>query len=52
MKEIINIAINYSGEALVAVAAFIVRTLEIKFLVRKKRKEWEQGEVFSKIENK
>jgi hypothetical protein len=50
MKEIINIAINYSGEAFVAIAAFVIRNIELRFLIRKKRKEWEAGEVFSKIE--
>jgi hypothetical protein len=51
MKEIFQIAINYSGEALVAIGAFIIRTIEIKFLIRKKKREWEQGEKYTKIEN-
>jgi len=50
MKEIFNIALTYSGEALVAIAAFVVRSIEIRFMIRKKRKEWESGEQYSKIE--
>ena len=49
MKEIFNIALTYSGEALVAIAAFVVRSIEIRFMIRKKRKEWESGEQYSKI---
>jgi len=52
MKELVNIALTYSGEALVAAVAFVIRSIEIKLLVRKKRKEWEAGEVYSKIEGK
>jgi hypothetical protein len=52
MKELINLAVTYSGEALVGLAAFIIRHIEIKLLVRKKRKEWEAGETYSKIEGK
>ena len=52
MKEIIQIAINYSGEALVAIGAFIIRTIEIKFLIRKKKREWEDGERYTKIEDR
>ena len=52
MKELINLAVTYSGEALVGLAAFIIRHIEIKLLVRKKRKEWESGEVYSKYEGK
>lgn len=52
MKELINIAITYSGEAIVAAIAFIIRSVEIKLLVKKKRKEWEAGETYSKVEGK
>jgi hypothetical protein len=52
MKELINIALTYSGEALVAAVAFIIRSVEIKLLIRKKKKEWEAGEIYSKIEGK
>lgn len=52
MHEAAKILIQYSGEALVAAIAFIIRSVEIKLLVRKKRKEWESGEVYSKFEGK
>lgn len=52
MKELLNLAVTYSGEAIVASIAFIIRQIEIKFLIRKKRKEWEAGEIFTKIEGK
>lgn len=52
MKELLNIALTYSGEALVAAVAFIIRSVEIKLLIRKKKKEWEAGEIYSKIEGK
>jgi hypothetical protein len=52
MKDLVQLALTYSGEALVGLAAFIIRHIEIKLLVRKKRKEWEAGETYSKFEGK
>lgn len=52
MKELIQEVGTYAGEFLVAGIAIIIRSVEIRFMIRKKRKEWEAGEVYSKIEGK
>lgn len=52
MKELIQAVGTYAGEFLVAGIAIIIRSVEIRFMIRKKRKEWEAGEVYSKIEGK
>ncbi len=50
MKELIHQAGTYAGELIIAGIALLVRTIEKKIIIRRKRKEYEKGEKFSKIE--
>jgi hypothetical protein len=52
MKELLAQAGAYAGELIITGIALIVRSIEIRFMIRKKRKEWEAGETYSKIEGK
>jgi hypothetical protein len=52
MREIIQQVGTYAGELIIAGIAIIIRSVEIRFMIRKKRKEWESGEIYSKIEGK
>jgi len=52
MKELLTQAGAYAGELIIAGVAIIIRSVEIRFMIRKKRKEWEAGETYSKIEGK
>lgn len=52
MRELIQQAGTYAGELIIAGIAIIIRSVEIRFMIRKKRKEWESGEIYSKIEGK
>jgi hypothetical protein len=52
MKDLIQQIGTYAGELLIAGVAIIIRSVEIRFMIRKKRKEWEAGETYSKIEGK
>jgi len=52
MKELLAQAGTYAGELIIAGVAIIIRSVEIRFMIRKKRKEWEAGETYSKIEGK
>ena len=49
MKELIQNIGAYAGELLIASIAVIIRSVEIKFMIRKKRKEWEAGEIYTKV---
>ena len=52
MKELLHQAGTYAGELIIATIALVIRQIEIKFMIRKKRKEWEAGETYSKVEGK
>jgi hypothetical protein len=52
MKELISMAAQYAGELIVGSLAILIRSIEIRFMIRKKRKEWEAGETYSKVEGK
>jgi hypothetical protein len=51
MKELITEVGTYAGEILITAVAFLIRSIEKKIIIRRKRREWEQGEIYSKIEN-
>jgi len=51
MKELLTEAGTYAGEILITAIAFLVRSIEKKIIIRRKRQEWERGEIYSKIEN-
>jgi len=50
MKELITEAGAYAGEILITAVAFLIRSIEKKIIIRRKRREWENGEIYSKIE--
>lgn len=52
MKELIQQAGTYAGELIIAGIALVIRQIEIRFMIRKKRKEWESGETYSRYEGK
>ena len=52
MRELLHQAGTYAGELIIAGIAIIIRQIEIRFMIRKKRKEWESGETYSKFEGK
>jgi len=49
MKELINLATAYAGELIVVGIGLVVREVEKRLWIRRKRKEWEQPEKYSKI---
>jgi len=51
MKELITEVTAYAGEILITAVAFLIRSIEKKIIIRRKRREWERGEIYSKIEN-
>jgi len=50
MRELLHQAGTYAGELIIAGIALVIRQIEIRFMIRKKRKEWEAGEIYSKVE--
>jgi len=52
MKELIHLTAQYAGELIVGGLALLVRQIEMKIMIRKKRKKWEAGETFTKYEGK
>ena len=46
MKDLIQQIGTYAGELIIAGVAIIIRSVEIRFMIRKKRKEWEAGETY------
>jgi hypothetical protein len=52
MKELLTTAAQYAGELIVGGLALLVRSIEMKIMLKRKRKEWEAGETYSKIEGK
>ncbi|NDD85078.1 hypothetical protein EBZ38_12510 [bacterium] len=49
MKELIQQAGTYAGELIIAAVALIIRSIEKRRMIKQKRKEWEAGETYSKI---
>ena len=50
MKELITEVGAYAGEIIITAVAFLIRSIEKKIIIRRKRQEWENGEIYSKIE--
>jgi hypothetical protein len=50
MKEILHQAGTYAGELIITAIALIIRSIEKKIVIRRKRREWLTGEKYSKIE--
>jgi hypothetical protein len=50
MKEILTQAGTYAGELFISAIAIIIRSIEKKIIIRRKRREWLAGEKFTKIE--
>ena len=51
MKEIITEAGAYAGEIIITAIALLIRSIEKKIVIRRKKREWERGEIYSKIED-
>lgn len=51
MKELITEAGAYAGEILITAIALLIRSIEKKIVIRRKKREWQRGEIYSKIEN-
>jgi hypothetical protein len=49
MKEIVNLAGAYAGELIIVGVGIVIREIEKRILIRRKRKEWEQPQKYSKI---
>jgi hypothetical protein len=49
MKEIIQQAGTYAGELIIAGIALLIRSIEKRRMIKQKRREWESGETYSKI---
>lgn len=50
MKEILQQAGTYAGELIIAGIALIIRSIEKRQMIKRKRREWESGETYSKID--
>ncbi len=50
MKEILHQAGTYAGELIIGAIALIIRSIEKKIIIRRKRREWLTGEKYTKIE--
>jgi|688.fasta_scaffold1002526_1 hypothetical protein len=50
MKEILTQAGTYAGELIISAIAIIIRSIEKKIIIRRKRREWIAGEKYSTIE--
>ena len=43
MDTILTTAVQYAGEIIIAGIALLVRSIEKKIVIRRKRREWERG---------
>lgn len=43
MEALLTTAASYAGELIIAGVALIVRSIEKKMIIRRKRREWESG---------
>lgn len=51
MKELLTEAGAYAGEIIITAIALLIRSIEKKIVIRRKKREWERGEIYSKIED-
>ena len=51
MKDLITEAGAYAGEILITAIALLIRSIEKKIVIRRKKREYERGEIYSKIED-
>jgi hypothetical protein len=52
MKELLQQIGVYAGEILIGGIALLIRSIEKKLVIRRARREWLNGEQYSKIEKK
>jgi hypothetical protein len=50
MKELIQQAGTYAGELIITAIALLIRSIEKRRMIKQKRKEWEAGEIYTKID--
>jgi hypothetical protein len=43
METILTTAVSYAGELIIATVALLIRSIEKKIVIRRKRREWENG---------
>jgi hypothetical protein len=43
MDTILTTAVSYAGELIIATVALLIRSIEKKIVIRRKRREWERG---------
>jgi hypothetical protein len=43
MDTILTTAVSYAGELIIATVALLIRSIEKKIVIRRKRREWETG---------
>jgi hypothetical protein len=43
MDTILTTAVSYAGELIIATVALLIRSIEKKIVIRRKRREWENG---------
>jgi hypothetical protein len=51
MKELITEVGAYAGEIIITAVALLIRSIEKKIVIRRKKREWQRGEIYSKIED-
>jgi hypothetical protein len=51
MKELLTEAGAYAGEIIITAIALLIRSIEKKIVIRRKKREWLRGEIYSKIED-
>lgn len=49
MKELINLVGAYTGELIIVGVGIVIREVEKRLWIRRKRKEWEEPQKYSKI---
>lgn len=43
METILTNAVSYAGELIIASVALLIRSIEKRIVIRRKRREWENG---------
>ena len=50
MKELIQQAGTYAGELIISGIAILIRAIEKRLIIKRARREWNNGEKYTKIE--
>ena len=52
MKELLTTAGTYAGELIIMGIGLIIRAIEKRAMIRRNRRKWESGEIYSKTTDK